>query len=191
MANFDKALKKILGSEGGYANDPDDPGRETYCGISRKFWPKWEGWEWIDAHKKNFGPIRTNEKIKGYELLKEITAFYYKYFWKPLKCDLIDNQSVAESLFDHAVNAGGKTAVRMLQREINLYAQTYESIAEDGLIGPKTIGALAAAIQDEPNFPNHFIQARISTYFQKCYDKKFKFKYLKGWVLRCLKHLEK
>src|SRR2546426_796362 len=51
MADFDYALTQLLKVEGGYANDPRDPGGETYKGISRVFWPNWSGWPLIDAAK--------------------------------------------------------------------------------------------------------------------------------------------
>jgi len=39
MANFNQALKKTLVFEGGYVNDPDDPGGETNFGISKRAYP--------------------------------------------------------------------------------------------------------------------------------------------------------
>lgn len=53
MANFKIALDKVLSREGGYINDPDDKGGETYKGISRKYNPDWKGWRIIDNTKKN------------------------------------------------------------------------------------------------------------------------------------------
>ena len=51
MADFKKALTETLRHEGGYVNDPKDPGGETYKGISRKNHPDWEGWNIIDEKK--------------------------------------------------------------------------------------------------------------------------------------------
>jgi len=51
MNNYLIAIIKVLKSEGGHANDPDDGGGETYRGIARKFWPQWAGWKIIDAAK--------------------------------------------------------------------------------------------------------------------------------------------
>ena len=52
MADFRLAYKKIEAAEGGYVNDPDDKGGETYKGISRKANPDWDGWISIDQIKK-------------------------------------------------------------------------------------------------------------------------------------------
>lgn len=190
MADFNKAIKKVLASEGGYSNDPDDIGRETYCGISRRFWPKWEGWKLIDAWKKN-KPIKMNTKFKNYHLNDLVEAFYWDHFWRHLKCEQIQNQSVAETLFDHAVNCGKRPAVRLLQSRINLYYTAPNQLFIDGLIGPKTLGSLRTVLGIEKNFPNELIRDRVKDYFSKCEQKKNKYKWLKGWINRSLKSLEK
>lgn len=51
MAEFNLALKRMLGHEGGYSNDPDDLGKETYKGISRANHKNWSGWTQIDKYK--------------------------------------------------------------------------------------------------------------------------------------------
>ena len=40
MKDFDKALKFVLKWEGGYSNDPNDPGGETKYGISKRSYPE-------------------------------------------------------------------------------------------------------------------------------------------------------
>ena len=49
--SFKKALEHMLKFEGGYANDPNDSGGETFRGVSRRNWPKWPGWPLIDRAK--------------------------------------------------------------------------------------------------------------------------------------------
>ena len=49
---FEDIFNKTMGIEGGYVDDPDDRGGETYKGISRKNHPAWEGWEIIDSMKE-------------------------------------------------------------------------------------------------------------------------------------------
>ena len=55
MADFDKALRKLLAIEGGYVNDPGDPGGETYKGVARRYNASWPGWSRIDAAKRRKG----------------------------------------------------------------------------------------------------------------------------------------
>jgi len=191
--SFTKAMIQVRKSEGGYVNDPDDAGGETYCGISRKFFPKWQGWELIDDLKiKYYGKLKTNYKVNISEFIYKIDQFYLKYFWKPLRCDEIKNPILAEHLFDCGINLGKKSAVKFFQETFNsLWSPEImgNELKVDGLIGPKTIGALNSS--NDKNWPNHFVLARITLYFDKCYDKPIKYKYLKGWVLRSLKYIQK
>ena len=55
MADFIPAKTITGGLEGLYSYDPNDPGGETWCGVSRVNNPNWSGWAIIDAHKKQFG----------------------------------------------------------------------------------------------------------------------------------------
>ena len=48
MANFEYAIERLFGLEGGYARHPADPGGETYRGISRRYHPEWSQWADID-----------------------------------------------------------------------------------------------------------------------------------------------
>lgn len=178
-------MKQIKKSEGGYAFDPDDVGGETYVGISRKFFPKWKGWKIIDHIKSHSThKIKTNEIFFDNHLDDFIEAFYLKYFWKPLKCDQINNPILAEHLFDCGINLGKKSAVKFFQQIIREYGG---SLSVDGLIGPITLKCI-----NESNelFANILVEERIKLYFSKCYSKPVKYKYLKGWCLRSLKYLE-
>jgi lysozyme family protein len=190
MANFYKAHKKTSASEGGYANDKDDPGKETYCGISRRYWPRWIGWRYVDGWKKTLGgKVPNNYKFKDPTLNKLIKEFYFKYFWKKLRLDSIENQSIAESIYDYAVNVGKKPAVRRIQWLVYFYLKT--KLKCDGIIGPKTIAAINKTCRDYPDLPNAFIRVRIGDYFTKCKSKPIKYKWLRGWVARSMKSLEK
>ena len=52
MAIFEPAFKLLILHEGGYANNKNDIGGETYRGIARNYWPKWVGWKLIDHIKE-------------------------------------------------------------------------------------------------------------------------------------------
>lgn len=89
---FDQAFDRLIGHEGGYVNDPADPGGETKFGISKRSYPN------IDI--KNL----TREQAK---------TIYLRDFWQPLGEDA--HPAVKFQAFDFAVNSGIQTAIRKLQ----------------------------------------------------------------------------
>jgi lysozyme family protein len=115
MADFKIALNKTLQNEGKYVNDPSDSGGETYCGISRKNFPKWEGWIIIDSYSRiNFPKcLDQDTKLQGL-----VSDFYYHNFWLAAGCDKLNNQEIANHLFDSAVNMGIKPAVKLVQESL-------------------------------------------------------------------------
>lgn len=104
--NFDLAFDRLLGAEGGYSNDPNDPGGETNWGISKRSYPS------VDI------------KALTRDGAKEI---YRRDFWNRINADKLAD-GVAFQLFDFAVNSGIETAIRYLQRAL--------SVADDGHWGP-------------------------------------------------------
>jgi len=112
MANFQISYKKTNGNEGGYAYVDGDTGEETYCGISRKWFPKWAGWSIVDKHK----PLKHGQIIKddALEALKE--EFYKEEFWDKLKGDKIESQELADQAYDFAINSGLDAARKLLKQ---------------------------------------------------------------------------
>jgi len=119
MADFIKAHTETLKIEGGYANDKDDNGGETWKGIARKFHSSWLGWRIVDKVKKaNPGADadRLNELLTGDKELERLElAFYKTEFWDIIKGDQIEDQQTAAMIYDSAVNIGYKPAIRMAQ----------------------------------------------------------------------------
>jgi lysozyme family protein len=109
--NFDEAFERVIGHEGGYVNDPRDPGGQTHYGISKRSYPA--------------------EDIPGMTLERAKTL-YRRDFWGPAGCDAVP-EGIRYALFDTAVNSGVKPAIKMLQRAV--------SEVDDGLIGPRTLTA--------------------------------------------------
>jgi lysozyme family protein len=112
MNTFDKSIKVILRHEGGYVNDPDDPGGETKFGISKRAFP--------DVDIKSL----TEDKAK---------EIYFDRYWEPLNLHLLQNEELKLHVFDHGVNAGRGRAVRMLQEILEC--------KKDGVLGPVTARA--------------------------------------------------
>lgn len=115
MDNFTTAINRVLGNEGGYVNNPADPGGETRWGISKRSYPRLD--------------IANLTREAAVEL-------YHRDFWAPAGLDALP-LSVASQVLDFAVNSGTGTAIRALQRAVG--------VADDGVVGPHTREALAAA----------------------------------------------
>jgi len=138
---FLTALNTILQKEGFYSNIKSDTGGETYQGISRNNWPNWPGWQIVDKNK----PLKQNQKIDSSELKTMVAAFYKVNFWNKIQADQFKNVSVATLVFDHAVNAGTGSAIRLLQNVLNNNFNANLKI--DGVIGPKTLQAVNSSDQ--------------------------------------------
>ena len=78
MANFNIEFEKLILAEGGYVNDSDDAGGETYLGISRKNNPKWIGWKTIDSIKKIYGNKNITARLKENESLESALRRFKK-----------------------------------------------------------------------------------------------------------------
>ena len=116
MAIFEIAFRRTGGIEGGYVNDPTDRGGETYKGVARKMHPRWQGWEIVDRHK----PLRKGAFIESSMLERLVLEFYKKEFWDRVQGDKLRFQNVANQLYDMAVNAGPKTAIKLFQKSAGI-----------------------------------------------------------------------
>lgn len=120
MADFDKAYRKVEVAEGGYVNDPDDAGGETYKGVSRKANPNWIGWVILDDLKKHHPKTFAAIAKKTPQLEKAVWDLYKKNYWDCFELDTIPNQKVAEQLFDTNVNCGKLAAITTAQRTLRV-----------------------------------------------------------------------
>lgn len=154
MADFIRAYRVTAGHEGGYANDPDDRGGETYRGVARKFWPAWEGWELIDGHKAAFSGTEQFKRALDADarLQQLVLEFYKREFWDQFQGDAVPSQEIAEELFDTGVNMSTARAVAFLQDAMNLFNHDhynralYADVAVDGRMGPATLAVLQQAL---------------------------------------------
>jgi lysozyme family protein len=126
MASFAKFIPVLKTNEGGYANDSKDLGGETFIGIARKFWKSWRGWAIVDEIKKQYPKeFGTNWKLNrkfsierlfvNAELIALVEEFYRVNFWSPMQLDLVANQSVANQIADHGINANTHRAEYLVQ----------------------------------------------------------------------------
>lgn len=110
--NFDIAIGRLLKSEGGYVNNPNDPGGETNWGIAKRNHP--------------------NVDIRNLTRDGAI-AIYKAEFWDLLDCSSFP-PGLGFQLLDFAVNSGISTATRKLQAALG--------VADDGHWGPISAAAL-------------------------------------------------
>lgn len=112
---FDVCIDRVLSHEGGYVNDPRDPGGETKFGISK----------------------RSYENVNIKALTREdAKRIYLRDFWRKGSCDLLP-VGLDYLILDAGINHGVSQAIKFLQRAVGVTA--------DGIIGPKTILAVNKA----------------------------------------------
>ena len=115
MKAFDLLVERVLSHEGGYVNDPRDPGQETRWGISKRAYPHLD--------------IRNLTRAQAVDI-------YRRDFWQRVRGDELPREFAFQAL-DAAVNHGIGNAVRWMQRAAG--------VADDGVIGPVTLAAVQRA----------------------------------------------
>ena len=117
LVNFDDIIEVVLHHEGGYVNDPDDPGGETNFGIAKRSHPD------VD--------IANLTKDGAKEIYKE-------HYWDRNKVEGLP-EDLRHLYFDMCVNQGRGRAVKIMQRAANAKGA---DLVVDGGMGPKTIAAM-------------------------------------------------
>ncbi|KKN98411.1 hypothetical protein LCGC14_0145030 [marine sediment metagenome] len=163
-AGFDAAFELILKHEGGFVNDPDDPGGATKYGISNRANP-------ID--RDGDGDVDAEDaKMITEEEAREI---YHDKYWTPSFCDELPS-SLALCIFDSAVNQGKNRAFKILQQSLK--------VKVDGKVGPQTLGAVK---KKDPMRAFRDFQAYRQIFYAKLVSSKKKFKkYEYGWTRRVI-----
>lgn len=113
---FNEAFTRLIGHEGGYSNNPKDPGGETMWGVTARV-----------ARSKGY-----NGAMK--DLPQELAKKWYREdYWDKVKADDLPAQ-IRYAMFDAAVNSGPVRAVQWLQEAIG--------VTVDSKLGPQTLGKL-------------------------------------------------
>lgn len=161
MADFLIAFKITNANEGGYSNSPNDTGGETYMGVSRNNWPNWPGWKLIDQYKQTRGLYGINQTMAENPFMQQyIHDFYKQNFWNPLSLDQVNDQQIANAVYDFGVNAGIGNSGKQIQRACNI---AHSDLIVDGKIGQHTIDAINNGNAEE--IYNNFNDIR-KTYYQ-------------------------
>jgi len=159
---FEKSFLFILKWEGGYVNDPNDPGGETKYGISKKAYP--------DLDIKHL-------------TIDDAKEIYYQDYWIKASCTLIEQYSerLAFFHFNTSVNLGCRRAIKLLQKSIK---QQGFSIKIDGIFGNQTLLNLK---QSNLQWLYDTYCISISSYYIKLTQQVSKLrKFLRGWLNRTI-----
>jgi len=178
---FVTAVAQVLILEGGFVDDPDDPGGATNFGISLRFLQTLDDIE--------LGDIDGDGDVDYQDIsqMKTIDAqlLYFEHWWNKYGYGQITDQHVATKLLDMSVNMGARQAHKLLQRAINCVLGQ-RLLVDDGLLGPKSSRAMGAALQ-QPLALLAALRAQQGGFYRYLVagNKKFK-KFLKGWLNRAI-----
>jgi lysozyme family protein len=169
VPDFDKAVSKLLREEGGYVNDPRDPGGETKYGISKR---------WL--LRMGLGMVNVSTIT-----VPQASEWYRKHWWDEYQYGKVHDQRVAEELLDMAVVAGPRAAHKCIQRAmiaVGWARGVPSNLIDDGVLGPISRNALQEYTED-PALALALLAAFKSEqagWFRGLDDKVYE----KGWVAR-------
>jgi len=136
--NFQRALQLVLKYEGGFVNDPRDPGGATNKGVT------------LSAYRlyvKKDGTVADLKRISD----AEVATVFRRHYWDEVQGDALPD-GVDFAVFDFAINSGVGRASRYLQDVVGATA--------DGQIGPKTLAAVRS--RPAPYVIDGLIAARLA-----------------------------
>jgi lysozyme family protein len=158
MASLAAAMPFLLRDEGGWSDDPADPGGATMHGVTFRTAQRLLGFTTPDQLRA----ITPDQLMQVYG-----TPDYWRY-------DGIQDQRVATKIFDIGVDVGLGTEVRILQKVLG--------VAEDGVWGPATQAATNA--QDPDQLLQALCDAAKEHYIAVAQAHPVEGKFLNGWEHR-------
>lgn len=179
MKTVQEIAREIVAREGGYVNDPDDPGGVTKYGVTLGALQR------LGLDLNRDGVVSARD-VKALTPEQAAQIYVQHYFEAPRLGEL--PQAVQASVFDMQVNAGAN-AVRILQELLNRMGQ---AVAVDGALGPQTLTAAQAAAAPDPQlFADAYGIARRNYYYALAERRPASRKYATtkrgtkgGWILR-------
>lgn len=179
MQSVRQIATAIVGREGGYVNDPDDPGGATNFGVTIHTMRRLG----LDLNEDGRVDVRD---VRSLSRSQAVDIFIRHYFDAPRIGELPD--PLHPSVFDMFVNAGGN-AIRILQQLLN---EMGYPASVDGVLGPQSIAATHEAMKAAPD---HMVDAygiaRRNYYFRLADRRRASRKYARtrkggkgGWIKR-------
>lgn len=172
---IDDILDEVLRSEGGFVDDPDDPGGATNHGISLRY-------------ARGVGLDNDNDGDTDRDDILLVTpdqarALYRDDFWTGPGIHRLPGE-IQPVMVDWAVNSGAPRPIMAMQRVINM-AQIGFDLDDDGVIGPKTRRAAEhAQAEMGPLFNDAIVDERIAFYRRLVDRRPASQRFLRGWLAR-------
>ena len=116
QGNFKECLDLVLKSEGGYVNNPADPGGMTNLGVTKRVWQEYTGHEADEKEMRSLTP-------------EKVAPLYEQKYWRPCYGEVLP-RGLDFVVFSMGVNSGPGRSVKLLQSAIGC--------VPDGVIGPRT-----------------------------------------------------
>jgi len=154
MQSVRQIAEEIVAREGGFVNDPDDPGGATNFGVTIHTMRR------LGLDLDRDGDVDVAD-VRRMTRGRAVDIFIEQYYHRP-GIDRLP-KALRASVFDMQVNAGAN-AVRILQR---LLREMGEAVDVDGVIGPQTVAAAEAAARAAPDhIADAYGIARRNYYFR-------------------------
>jgi lysozyme family protein len=179
MQSVRQIAQDIVTREGGYVNDPDDPGGATNFGVTIHTMRR------LGLDLDHDGSI-TSADVRRLTRDQAVGIFLEHYYARPLIAEL--PEPLQATVFDMHVNAGGN-AMKILQR---LLVEMGHNVSVDGALGPQSLEAVRSAYRASPEyFVDAYGIARRNYYFRLADRRVASRKYARtraggkgGWIKR-------
>ena len=158
MTPFEQALMVTLRFEGGFSDDPADPGGATNLGVTHAVWEAWCVERGI--------PVKPMRDLTP----ADVAPLYEHRYWQPARCREMP-LPLALIHFDCAVNSGVGQAARLFQRAAG--------VTVDGVLGPISLGHVT-----NPGVVERYLLERVWFYRSLVSQKATLGKFLVGWLRR-------
>jgi len=168
----------VLRHEGGFSNDPDDPGGATDFGISLRFLEgldDLDGDGWLDGDFDHDGDVDIDDILAMDE--EDAIEIYKAQWWNRYSYDRLADAGgdlLAIKVFDLAVNMGPRRSHKRLQEGIK---DCGHAVSVDGIVGPNTLGAIRTC--DQSDLLRNY-QHQAASFYRSLHRQK----YLDGWLNR-------
>ncbi|PIE13808.1 MAG: peptidoglycan-binding protein [Rhodobacterales bacterium] len=179
MKTVRELAQEIVKREGGYVNDPDDPGGATKYGVTIHTMRRLG----IDLDRDGDVDAADVRRLT----LQQAVDIYIEHYFQKTRIDLLPGPLQA-TVFDMYVNAGNN-AVKILQRLLSEFGQ---KVSVDGALGPQTAAAVERAFDDAGDYlVDAYGIARRNYYFRLADRRPASRKYARtraggkgGWIKR-------